>query len=338
LGVGDAGENLYDTYVLASSDDGAHWTRLGVAIDPTIVVETIDLARGDPRTIYLSGAGQQRVADGGIDRVGVVLASNDRGASYRESTIALDPRLEVGGAAFIAAVDPIQPNRVYVRVRGGAADRLLVSSDGAATFNTVYQGKSFLAGFALSTDGATVYLGGPVDGVLVATTSNDAGAAFQFAKQSDAAIQCLTLAGDTLYACMSSSQGFYIQQLGVSTDHGVTFLPKFPFACLNAPLSCPGCAVANECGPDLALLRSTLGACDRDGGNLPTDARCSDKDAGADEAGASNRYADGGSVLQSRLPPRGGCDSGAGNEAGAGGVAATIGALLAMLMRKRTRR
>jgi hypothetical protein len=223
-------------------------------------------------------------------------------------------------------------------VRGGAADRLLVSDDGAATFRTVYQGKSFLAGFALSSDGATVYLGGPVDGVLVATTSNDAGAALQFTKQSDAAVQCLTLAEDTLYACMSSSQGFYIQQLGVSTDHGATFLPKFAFACLSGPLSCPGCAVANECGPNLPLLRATLGGCDRDAGNLPAEAGCSDADAGADEAGASNRPADAGGVVPSRLPPRGGCGCGAGGEAGAGGVAATVGALLTILLRKRTRR
>ena len=337
LGVGNAGENLYDTYVLASSDDGAHWARLGVAIDPAIVVETIDLARGDPRTIYLSGARRQSVTDGGIDRVGVVLASSDLGASYRESTIALDPRLEVGGAAFIAGVDPIQPDRVYVRMRGGAADRLIVSDDGAATFRTVYQGKSFLAGFALSSNGATVYLGGPVDGVLAATTSNYAGAALQFAKQSDAAIQCLTLAGDTLYACMSSFQGFYIQQLGVSTDHGVTFLPKFPFACLNSPLSCPGCTVANECGPDLPLLRATLGACDRDGGNVPTDVGCSNEDAGADEAGTSNRKADGGSAQPSRLPSRGGCVCGLGYQARSGGIAATIAAIVTMRMRKRSR-
>jgi hypothetical protein len=339
LGLGDAGENLYDTYVLTSSDDGAHWTRLGASINPAIAAETIDVARADLRTIYLSGARPQRVADGGIERVGVVLASSDSGASYRESTIALDPQLEVGGAAFIAAVDPTRPNRVYVRVRGGAADRLLVSDDGAATFRTVYQGRSFLAGFALSSDGATVYVGGPVDGVLVATPSNDdSGASFQFAKQSDAAVQCLTLAGDTLYACMSGPQGFYIQQLGVSTDQGVTFLPKFPLACLSGPLSCTGCAVANECGADLALLRSTLGACDLDGGNSPTDAGCSGQDASAQEGTANRDAGDGGSAIPPRLPPRGGCGCGIGNEARAVGIVATMGALLALAMRRRARR
>ncbi len=57
--VGDAGENLYSTHVLVSHDDGSNWTRQGVDIEPSVLVETIEVARSDPNRIYVGGATRQ---------------------------------------------------------------------------------------------------------------------------------------------------------------------------------------------------------------------------------------------------------------------------------------
>jgi hypothetical protein len=282
--VGDAGENTYVTQVLSSSDDGAHWTAQGEPLDPEIQAETIEVAPSDPGRIYVSGVRRQGAGDAGGDAgsapVGVVLVSRDMGVTYRETVLPLDPQREAGGAPYVAGVDPTNADRVYVRVTGVASGRLLASDDGGATFRTVYQGKNALLGFALSADGEKIYVGGPADGVLVAPR-----ASLLFAQRSTAQVECLSVVGGTLFACMSDPNAYFVQLLGASTDDGATFASKFYFACLRGPLACPTCAVAAQCNSELAALQSNLGdTCD--GGTIPAGpTTCADA-AGAVCAGA----------------------------------------------------
>ena len=264
VGVGDAGENVFATRVLASHDDGASWSQQGTEIDPQIEVGTIDVAAGDPNRIYVGGSRRHADVDGGIDRVAIVLVSVDAGGTYAETTIRLNPPDETDqGAAFVSAVDPRTADRVFVRIAGNLADRLLVSDDHAATFRTIDQGRGKLLGFALSGDGSRVFVGGPSDGVAVASASSrDAGVAtLSFSQISKLGVSCLSWANGTLYACAAEPNSLLSPELAVSTDDGATLVTKFPFACMSGALLCPGGAIAARCNPGLPPLRASLGLC-----------------------------------------------------------------------------
>ncbi|HEV3193347.1 MAG TPA: hypothetical protein VGY54_22725 [Polyangiaceae bacterium] len=323
-GVDDAGENLSVTRILVTHDDGASWSQQGAFIDPAVQVETIDVAPSDSNRIYIGGARRRATTDGGTERVAVVLASTDGGVSYSESDIALMAPYETNqGAAFVSAVDPSNPDRVYVRIADIAVDRLIVSDDRGATFRTAYQGSGNLLGFALSSDGSKVFVGGPVDGVvLAATTIADSGDALQFVHQSSARVSCLSWIGGSLYACMGEPEHPFVPQLGVSTDDGVTFATKFPFACTAGALACPGGELSMRCNPGLPQLRASIGSCDA--GTAQSDAGGAAQDAGSDG---------GGGVWSSPEPQRG-CRCGAGGAPATGGLSALV-LLATLLLRKR---
>jgi hypothetical protein len=322
-GVGDAGENLFTTTVLVTHDDGASWNRQGALIDPAVEVETIDVAPSDPNRIYIGGARRRATADGGVERVAVVLASTDGGAAYAQSPIALASPYETNqGAAFVSAVDPKNPDRLYVRIGDISVDRLLVSDDGAATFRTAYQGTGNLLGFALSSDGAKVFVGGSVDGVAFASaTPTDSGVALQFVQQSKVRISCLSWIGGALYACMGEPAHPFVPQLGVSTDDGVTFAPMFPFACTAGALRCPGDTLGSQCSAGLPQLRASIGSCD--GGVTVSDAGVSPPDAASDA----------GNVASPSEPARS-CHCGAAGATRSGGLWAVV-LFMTMLLRKR---
>jgi len=342
-GVGDAGENLYMTHVLVSHDDGNTWSQLGVAIDPTVTVETIDVALSDSNRLYIGGAARRPTDDGGIERVGVVLTSVNSGATYARTDIPLNSGNESKYAsAFVSAVDPADPDLLYVRVSDTLADRLIVSTDGAKTFTTAYQATGPLLGFALSADGSKLFLGGPFDGVLLARTGLDAGTSPSFTKQSTTSVSCLAWLGGSLYACVRQPGSTFLQYVGASANDGVTFQPKFYLGCLS-PLSCPGPDIAVQCDPGLPLLHATVGPCP-EGGATTSDSGLDSGELdgaaiGADgaplprgEAGES----DGG--RQTGEPALGGCGCGAGESASAlGGFSAFVSTLALALRRRRQR-
>jgi hypothetical protein len=341
--VGDAGENLYTTRVLATHDDGAHWTQQGASIDPRVQVETIEVARSDPNRIYIGGATSEPDPEGGVQRAAVVLASTDGGTSYTASTIALSGLFEASqGAAFVSGTDPTNADRVYVRIGDLVVDRLVVSDDGAATFRTTYQGNGPLLGFALASDGSKVFVGGPRDGVLVARAGgSDASVELQFVMQSRATVSCLAWSAGTLYACMGEPQNAFLQQLGESSDDGATFAPRFFFSCMSGPLSCPGGAVVSTCSGGLDLVRASIGVCP-DAGSV-ADAGPDDAggvgdatvlpDTGTDAAGISGDDAGAGSPQPRR--PTASCGCNTGTAEGTAGVALLVLAAGAMARRGR---
>jgi hypothetical protein len=315
IGVGDAGENVFATRVLASHDDGASWSQQGTEIDPQIEVATIDVAAGDPNRIYVGGSRRHAVVDGGIERVAIVLASIDAGGTYAETTIPLNAPDEADqGAAFVSAVDPRTADRVFVRIAGNVADRLLVSDDHAATFRTVYQGVGKLLGFALSGDGSRVFVGGPSDGVALASASSkDSGATtLSFFQNSKVGVSCLSWANGKLYACAAEPNNVLFPELAVSTDYGATLVTKFRFACMSGALLCPGGTIAARCNPGLPPLRASLGSCD----------------GGISELGAA--------AAMTHAQPKTGCGCAAGG-ATAGTRSLSVLALLAWMAGRRRR-
>jgi MYXO-CTERM domain-containing protein len=330
-GVSDAGNNLYLTRILQTQDDGNTWTQQGAWIDSTVVVETIDVAPSDVSRIYVGGAGWRTAADGGLERVGVVLASTNGGATFARTDIPFASSTQQRYAsAYVSAVDPNDPNRLYVRIDDTLVDQLLVSDDGAMTFATAYQATGPLLGFALSADGTKVFIGGPFDGVRLARATTDSGTSLSFSQQSTTAVSCLTSVGDTLYACIRVPGTTALQHVGVSTDDGVTFAARSYFGCFS-PLACPGSTVAAQCNPNLSLVHGTLGQCPE--GGVDSDASSNGADAGSD-ATSPQGAADAG-----KAPPsaRGGCSCEAEQTASAmGGVAASVLFVAIALSRRRS--
>jgi hypothetical protein len=159
-------------------------------------------------------------------------------------------------APFIAAVDPKNPDRVYVRTAGAvdARTRLLVSDDAGRSWKKVFDSPSPILGFAMPDDGSKVIVGSR-DGISSSPTN-----AFSFTKGSVAEIQCLAMTGGILWACSTERSGFF---LGTSRNGGRNFDPRLHLEEVKGPLECPAeSSVAKLCTADWEKVRRELGVPD----------------------------------------------------------------------------
>jgi hypothetical protein len=253
----DAGNILFTSKVYETKDEGASFTALGGALDSTLLGYTIDLTKSDPNRIYLTA-----VRNPGTQPKGFLLTSRNKGQAWEEVEI---PFVDTERAVFIAAIDPVNANRVYLRTSSGTdkPTRLLtvdVDPDGGApVVKTVYTAQGALLGFALSPDGSKVWIGGQKDGLLQASTSD-----FAFTKKSAVEVQCLSYAEDGLWACSNEKSGF---AAGLSKDEGVSFETKLHFCDIRGPLACaPTSVQAEKCAPGWSAQRAALN-CLADGGD-----------------------------------------------------------------------
>ena len=242
----DAG-SLYRTQLWLSTDDARSFTPLGPRFDPTLLGETVEVARSEPSRLYVSA-----VRGDGAERQGIVLVSTDGGKTWSERRSMLSPS-EL--APFIAAVDPKRADRIYLRTSAApdTSTRLLVSDDAAKTYRTLLAAKGPLFGFALSEDGASVSAGGPDDGLYVGATGGE----LTQVSGPRLKVQCLGRRGDVLWACSSEASGFIA---GTSRNGGTSFDARLHLRDIAGPLTCPeGTAVAKECGVDWLKLKGELG-------------------------------------------------------------------------------
>ncbi|HEY2515990.1 MAG TPA: MYXO-CTERM sorting domain-containing protein [Polyangiaceae bacterium] len=294
-GGGDASTGTYDSRVLMSADDGASWNQLGTPIDPAVVVTTIEVAKGDPSRIYVSG-----VRGVGPSRTASLFVSDDKGTTWTERPTPFAPDVET--AIYIAAVDPSDADLVYVRTDGPS--RLLVTADAGKTFSLpTFQApdggveatlSGYMFGFALSPDGSKIYVGGVSDGVFMASKG-----ATTFAHQSSLGVQCLAARGAELWACSAETTGGFIA--GVSVDDGASFSPKLHLNGVDGVLQCAPGATVDQCQAQLPTLCPKLGG-------------CVGYDSGAPAGGDAGEAlpSDGGAdaeppVTPPATPPKGGC-------------------------------
>lgn len=257
----DGGALLFKSVLYESKDEGATFTQVGTPLDSSLLGETFDFTK-DPNRIYVSA-----IRGSGEALRGYLLVTNDRGKTWIELPV---PLVNGERAPYIAAVDPTDADRLYVRTANAVdrPSRLLFSSDAGKTWKTIFAGTGALLGFALSPDGKKVYVGGPgpgpdqagnprpSDGVNVASTTD-----FVFSRKSDVALQCLRATNAGLWGCSNERSGFV---LGVSNDDGATFAPRLTRLCdVRGPLACAeGTSTARECPKQWAQQRSALGQCD----------------------------------------------------------------------------
>ena len=320
-GQDDAGIIFFKSTLFETTDEGKTFAPLAATISPELLGETVDVTPSDPDRIYVSA-----VRDPGTTATAFLLTSTDHGKTFVENPL---PLVAPEHAAFIAAVDPLNADRLYVRTSNatGMPSRLLLSDDAGKTFRTIFTGKGALLGFALSTDGKKVYVGGPQDGLNQASTSD-----FAFTQKSKVEVQCLKLADDGLWTCSSEKSGFVV---GLTKDEGATFETKLHFCDIRGPLTCPAGTTTNtECSlggtsmasPPWPQQRAVLGcsATDGDGGL--------GQDAAATGDGSANPA----------VPPTmdgggGGCSVRAPSPTPVAALLAAVAASIALVRRRRRR-
>lgn len=239
LNASSDGSGGFVNHLFESTDDGKTWSPLGTAITDGLVAETIEVAG---QRIYVSGRYWPTQA-AALER------SDDNGATWTRLPI------DAAGPAvpFIAAVDPHDADRVYLRTSSSTADGVFVTSDAGATWTRIFTGSGGLTGFALSPDGATVAVGGPSAGVNVANVSD-----YQFQQASILGPYCLKWSSAGLYACgKQGGDGF---ALGLSIDRGITFAKVLELPAVT-PLSCaPNSTTGSTCGPYWGPIATQIGA------------------------------------------------------------------------------
>jgi hypothetical protein len=228
----------YVNRLIESFDDGKTWAWLGSPLSGGPIAETLEFA--SPTRLYLSALDSSYAT---------IARSDDSGNTWTHWRISQEPDL----LPFIAAVDPADPDRVYVRAKARGIDRLFVSADAGVSWTQIYQSAGGVLGFALSPDGSTVAVGGPGAGVNLASTDS-----FAFHRVSDVQPYCLRWTRAGLYACATeATDGFTV---GLSVDGGAHFQSLFHLPDLM-PLACPAAtAVGSSCGRDWPIVASAIGA------------------------------------------------------------------------------
>lgn len=223
-------EGGFESHLVESTDDGQTWRPLGIALPTDVYPLTIDVAPSDASRVYLSA----RLSDAD-DYASALLRSKDGGATFERLGI---PETAQHHLAYIAAVHPFDPDRIYVRVYDPVGTTIWLSDDAGATFRKVFTGNDQIYGFALSPDGAEMALGGPGDGIWVGRADGT-----NLARQSDILPFCLGWSQRGLYAC--ADQRLAPFSVGRSVDRGVTFdtLLRFDALCGDT-----GCAADTQSG------------------------------------------------------------------------------------------
>lgn len=281
-----------------SDDEGLTWSEVAMP-HPRALTDRIRVAPSDPMRIYTSGV-VPRTKD--VERIGMVLRSDDRGATFRALPI---PLVGEERTIHVLGVDPTSADRVFARavrrVTDEVPERLLLSEDGGETWVTVLDLLE-IVGFAISEDGTTVWAGS-WDGGLYRST--DGGLTFA-ALDPALRIRCLAQRPGELWICADDFvAGFALAR---SSDGGETIEPVWAFDDVVNDVGCPAeTPLGTLCPmywPDLAYDLQLDGAVPPDGslldgGVVRTDA---DVDAGSGEGG-------GGGCACSAAPGTGGGSS-----------------------------
>lgn len=306
------GPGVFDTRVFETTDGAATWHPYGAPLSDDVLGLTLDLAPSMPSRLYVSG----RLKGPGYE--GVLERSDDGGASWQRFFI---PGSDDKALPYLGAIDPTDPERVYVRLDREPDDQVLVSDDGGATWSLFFQGVGSLLGFALSPDGGAVFVGGPDDGLVRVDTATGLAEV-----RSEAGVLCLTAHASGLYACFD--EALEAMTVGLSTDEGLSFAPALSRTEL-CPLVCEnGSTTKSECATRWGPVSLTIGAgsCNGSGG----------QGSGGGGAGASSAGAAG--AVPSPPSRSGGCCQVAGSDAEPRALAAGALALAAAFALRRERK
>jgi hypothetical protein len=279
---------------LYRSNDGAKtWSKLGAAFDASVAfVVTVDVAPADDSRVYVSAVGQAGE--------GLLLRSDDGGVHFEELPLPTDATL--GETPYIAAVDPSNPDALYVRTDlwaydstsgvAQARDALLYSADGGRSFSELMRAGAKLFGFAFSPDGTELMIGygDPLELGGSRLVDQDALGIYRASKGSGefrqlytGSVGCLTWTDQGLYVCTHEADTAFTLGLARDTDFDAdtpaSFEPLLVLADVAGPLTCAACDSGAVCSRYWESTCQTFGR--KDCTALPVSERCEAESGGA---------------------------------------------------------
>jgi hypothetical protein len=247
--------------VLVASDDGGKTFGEPLYMTTAASITGVEVARSDPERVYLTLSG--------FDPAHPYIArSNDGGASWYKT----DLFVQLGQRPLvlrIVAVDPQDPDTIYVRMSNGSKDALAITRDGGSTIHIAYELDDRMSAFLLRSDGAVIVASAGGTSFI----SRD-GASFE--PWSDALhMQALAERDGTLYAVANNRLDGVV--IASSDDAGSSWRPRLTFDQLRGPLACGD--VPATCSASWSSLAPSLGAL-ADTGRMTSALRVADGRAG----------------------------------------------------------
>jgi MYXO-CTERM domain-containing protein len=311
--------------------DGATLTfaRMGAGIY-NVTFYTIEVAPSRPSRLYLSGRDDNTFAP-------VLYTSDDGGQTL--TRVALPS--SVGEGIFVSAIDPNDPDTLYVRAEMGLGSALVRLRDRGTRAERLVTTPDPMLGFAISSDGRTIWVGSIQAGLL---RSDDGGGSFM--RVNTMPVLCLRQHAGALWMCTD-----WLQQpfaLGRSMNGGETFTSVLRFEDIPGPAQCmirgEGAELCDVRWPMQQRMLADPASLD---GGVPLDASTARDVAARDvvardvarvDVPADRATTDAGNVTPPVTPPAENCQCRAGSPAPSSTRTLAWGALLALAMRRRQRR
>ena len=173
-------DGSYLVWLARSDDNGATFTEIEPPLPRDFVATTVEVAPTNPLRVYVSG----KITS---TQQGAIQRSDDGGLTWTASL------LDVHGSPsiYIGAVDPLDADVIYIRTLSDVASRVIASRDAGATWKDVWSAPGDVPGMALSADGSTMALGGPMAGINIASTAD-----WAFRQTSKVGTYCLSWLGN----------------------------------------------------------------------------------------------------------------------------------------------
>jgi hypothetical protein len=272
-------------HVWRSEDDGSSWSIVGSDFGPKFQAYSVG-ATSDPNRFYVGGV----AAAGGLASM---MITNDGGQSF-SAVLVPDADAAPNDPLFVEAVDPLDPDTLIAAIYEPPS-KVLLSTDGGASWTELFEGWTVLTGLAVSPDFDTIVTGSPAMGLW--RVALPAGSPEQV---SDLPVRCLTWTDDALLICTDDAVTGYA--VGRSTDVGVTVEPLLELRCLQRPSCGPDTQVEHECASEWPSLVQAVGieVCDPQIGTSSASGT-----GGQDGGGGMGAGGSGGNAI--RYTPVGGC-------------------------------
>ncbi len=236
-------DNITGTDHVLRAAGGLSFATLGSGVTGTRML-TVEVAPSDAQRVYVSG--RDAVTSGPV-----LYRSDDGGATL----VAQHPNYgTIDDGPFISGVDPTAADVLYLRANVGFGSVLLRSADGGRSVTPVAQTSGPMLGFALSDDGATVWVGSPSDGLL---RSEDHGLSFHTVGPTPT--YCLRFHAGTLWQCGDWTHGYALARSG---DLGQSFVPVLRFQDVVGAYDCSAAptTAGAVCAAEWPAVQSTLAA------------------------------------------------------------------------------
>lgn len=212
--------------VLESTDGGTTFARTLYAAPAGEAITGVEIARSDPRTLYLTMAT-------GPDLHPTLARSTDGGANWTFADLAAD----LGpGTVRLIAVDESDPNKVFLLGVGIDGQTLAVATDGGASVALPLAIDGYFNAFLRLPDG-TVLLSGMVGGAMAPALFRSGDGALTFERLvGHPRIRALSHRAGLVYAATDNFGDGYA--LATSDDRGDTWRPVMAYADVRATRAC----------------------------------------------------------------------------------------------------